>query len=168
MLAADAFQYGIGAVLLHKYPNGNERPVAFASRQLTRAEQNYSQLEKEALAIIYGVQKFHLYLYGRKFTLVTDHQPLVTILDPLSCSSVGSCQVAVILSAYTYEIQFKRSHENACADASGLGCNASMGKQYKFGVHQIKSLPITAEWVAIAMREDAKLLTSSLTNGWPQ
>ena len=59
-----------------------EKPIAFASRTLTQAGHYYSQLKKEAPSIIFGIQKFHPYLYGRQFTLVTDHKPWVTILHP--------------------------------------------------------------------------------------
>ena len=78
ILATDASQRGIGAVLL-QMQNDEERPIAHASKTLSPAQQRYSQIEREALAIIFGVKKFHQYLYGRKFTLITDHKLLVSI-----------------------------------------------------------------------------------------
>ena len=83
-LACDASSYGVGAVISHVLKNGQVRPIALASRTLSKSEQNYAQIEREALSIIFGVKKFHQYLYGRKFVLETDHKPLVAILGPQS------------------------------------------------------------------------------------
>ena len=83
-LAGDAFAYGIGAVLSHKFPDVKCKQwgIAYISRTLSKAEGNYVQLEKEALSLLFGVRKFHQYIYGRKFVLITDHQPLVTLFGP--------------------------------------------------------------------------------------
>ena len=85
-LECDASSVGVGAVISHVYPNGEERPIAYAASSLSPAERNYAQIEKEALSLVYGVKYFHQFLYGQKFTLVTDHKPLMSIL-----SSTGGC-----------------------------------------------------------------------------
>ena len=78
-LACDASAYGIRAVLSHTMPGESERPISYGSKTLSKSEQHYSQIEKGAPSLIFGVRKFHQFLYGRPFTLVTDHKPLTTI-----------------------------------------------------------------------------------------
>ncbi len=75
LLQTDASDVGIGAVLLQKHSEKNF-PVAYASRKLLQRERAYSTIERECLAIVWAIQKFQTYLYGREFVLETDHQPL--------------------------------------------------------------------------------------------
>ena len=83
-LTVDASPYGLGAILSNVDKDGTARHVAYASRSLTEVEQKYSHTEKEALAVVWRCERFHIYLIGTKFDLFTDHKALEVIFTPTS------------------------------------------------------------------------------------
>ena len=120
-LAGDAPAYGVETVIVHVLPDGTERPLVFASRTLSSTERNYAQLGKEALSLIFAVKKFHKFLYGQKFLLVTDHKPLATFLGPKkgipTLAAAHLQRWAMLLSTYKYEIRFKSTHNYGNVDS---------------------------------------------------
>ena len=164
-MARDASPYGIGAVLSHIMPNVAEQPIAFASRTLSTSESNNAQLEKEALTLIFGVRKFHAYLYSCPFTLVTD-KPLQYILGPKKgiplMAAAHLQRWAIILASYQYDIEFKLTKAHANADGLSrlpwsTNTTASLSDPEIFNISQIEALPVTGVQLQDATRTDPVL-----------
>ena len=119
ILASDASDYGVGAVLSHQMADGAERPIGYVSRSLNKAECGYSTIEKEA--IIFSVKKFNQFLYSQKFTIQTDHKPLEGLFnEKKGVPQQASPRVqrwALTLATYEYKITYKAGTTNANADA---------------------------------------------------
>ena len=116
-IQCDASQSGLGAVLLQ-----SDRPVAYASRALTDPETRYAQIEKELLAIVFSVEKFHQYTFGRPVKVQSDHKPLEAILQkPLSSAPKRLQGMMLRLQGYDISVTYKKGKEMLLADTLSRG-----------------------------------------------
>lgn len=142
ILRTDASGYALGAVLL----NSNDKPVAYASRSLNKAEINYCTIEKELLSIVWAVKKFRPYLFGRKFEIHTDHRPLIYLFG-MSNPSSRLTKFRLVLEEYDFSVHYVRGKDNVVADALS---------RIKIDVDELINLKKTSESIAVITRAQAK------------
>lgn len=121
VLTVDASSTGLGCVLSLIDSKGRERPVSYSSRKLSPAEKNYSQIDKEATTVVFGVRRYHQYLYARHFTLKCDHKPSLSIFGckkgiPVFAAGRLQRYALFLTAAYDFGIKYVKSEENS-ADA---------------------------------------------------
>ena len=165
---------------MHVYPDESRRPIAFASKTLNEHEKLYGQIDKEALGIIFCLKKYRLYLYGRHFTILTDHKPLERIFGNKTTIPALAAQRlqrwAIILSAFSYDIKYISSKQNAVADAlSRLPLPHSSGSHDDEDIFRVEemlldSLPVTCKEIKDATRKDPVLsrVLQYIQEGWPR
>ncbi|TNN21385.1 Retrovirus-related Pol polyprotein from transposon 17.6, partial [Schistosoma japonicum] len=165
-----------------------QKAIMHASRTLTPAERKYSQIEKEALALVFAVRRFHKFLYGRRFTLLTDHKPLLTIFGSKSGIPAHSAnrlqRRALILLGYDFDIQYRHTQEFGQADALSRLISehatvdddtiiASLSKEdyaASYLTNAVRALPVSVSDIQIASRNDAMIRRAMkyVTQGWPR
>ena len=166
IVEVDASPVGVGCVLIQEM-NGCSRPVYFASKKLSAAELNYSQLDKEALALVYAVTKFKYFLLGRKFVIRTDHKPLLGLFGkdkqiPINANARLQ-RWALLLSQYDYNLCFKAGKENVVADAlsrlpvSDSALDSSIPAEYINLVENLVDQNISYERVKVMTKSDPVL-----------
>ena len=187
VVAADASEYGIGAVISHRFSDGMEKPIYHASRSLTTAEKNYGQVEKEGLALVFAVRKFHKYLHGRHFKLLTDHKPLLSIYGSKKGVPVYTAnrlqRWCLIMMNYNFTIEYRNTNDFGQADVlSRLISEQSAPLEdkviAKIAIDSAQvtqdacsKLPVTAAVIAEETKQDPilkEVLQYVVTGQWPR
>ena len=169
-LQVDASMAGLGSVLFQE-----DRPVAFASRALTETESRYANIEREMLAVVFGCERFHNFLFGQDFIVESDHKPLESIhLKHLSSAPARLRRVLLRLQPYTMVIKYKPGQEIAVADALSRlpveDTNAIPNLEAQ--IHDVQS-QISTEILSRIKSETAKdvelnVLREVIYTGWPE
>ena len=175
--SGDASSQGLGFVLTQE-----DHPVTYASRALTQAEQHDSQIEKELLAQVFGLEHNHQYVYGRKVILYTDHKPLVSISrKPLASAPKRLQRLLLRLQQYDTEIRYRPGREMYLADTlsraylslSPTDTQRSETQKEVESIHAVDYLAISEQQLTEIKQETAKdptvqTLKNVILRGWPE
>ena len=160
ILQVDASQVGLGVMLCVETEGEGERPIAFASRQLKASEAKYSSIQKEALALVWGLQHFHYWVFGQHVTLVTDHCPL-SYLKSMAPKSQLLSRWLLILQCYDFTIVHRPGKANANLDALSRcpleGVESDIGKELCPTFIEANVVSREGDDIAMAQDEDEEV-----------
>ena len=154
-LITDAGPIGLGAILAQKQENGEVKPVAYASRSLTRQEQKYSQTEREALGVVWACERFHLYIYGSPFKILSDHQPLKVLYSHQGKPSPRVLRWGLRMQSYDFHIEHIPGNTNP-ADILSIKPSPHTGEKNEETEEYINSVIAYAIPKAISLSEIIK------------
>lgn len=171
-ISVDASSVAVGAVLLQ-----NNQPCAYASRALTDTQRRYAQIEKELLAICFGVEKFYQYVFGTKFVVETDHKPLISIFK----KSLNTCparlqRMLLSLQKYDIDLIYKPGKHLIIADTlSRLSVNKTLEDKMELEAHvcviekNVTISDVRLQQLINATNDDKELnlIRKYIHNGWP-
>ena len=167
LVVVDASPVGVSAILSQTTSStDSEVPkiIAYASRALTDVEKRYSQAEKEALAIVWAVEHFHLYLYGQTFTLVTDHKPLEIIYGSRNSKPSARIERWVLrLQPYTFKVIYKSGAENPADYLSRHPVKHSKHTQEKLAEQYVNFIALNGVPKAMSLQEIVKATNEDKT-----
>jgi hypothetical protein len=158
---------GLGAVLMQEGDDGNNRVIAYASRQLKGYEKNYSAFLLEMQAAVFGIEHFDVYLRGKQFTLFTDHKPMEK-LGTVHKRTLNRC-LQVLMTEYDFTMQYRQGCDNVVADflsrnapeqeeiGNGSTDFLDRGSSMELVVDAILDITDAEESVEMAQHRDEKL-----------
>ena len=170
-IQADASKDGLGACLLQ-----SGRPVAYASKALTKTEEHYAQIEKELLAICFACQKFRQYIIGQEVQIETDHKPLEIILrKPLHEAPLRLQRMMLRLQPFQLEVVYRRGTEMALADPLSRATSSEPQQTLDdtLLIYDVSELTNTSQERLSQLREETKrdmelqVLSDTIQQGWP-
>ena len=169
-LQADASQYGLGAALMQ-----HGQPIAYASRSLTDTETRYAQIEKECLSVVYGLERFDQYTFGRPVRVENDHKPLESILHkPLNAIPKRLQGMMMRMHRYNVQLKYMPGPSMIVADTLSRACVDKPVEKGPFdGINALSYLPISDARIAevreaTAHDEVAQMLVAAISHGWPE
>ena len=172
-VSCDASKSRLGAVLLQ-----DDKPIAFASSSMTDAEVRYAQIEKELLAVVFAMERFHQFTYGQSVTVESDHHPLQMILKKnLSAAPTRLQRMLLRLQRYNFLLKYKPGKELVIADTLSRAYTSDSDSTMEEDVRQhvltvVENIPVEASRhqsikTTTARDEDLCQLQNIILNWWP-